>query len=66
MLFDALGKEAFESSLTAVLDQWVLSLFIGCAPFRLAWGVGVFELGAQFTSTPTGELSCTLEQSSSI
>jgi len=34
-LFSFMGGEAFASSLGNVLDQWVLSLFIGCAPHRL-------------------------------
>lgn len=34
-LLDALGQEAFRSSLGAVLDSWVLRLFLGCAPHRL-------------------------------
>eukprot|EP00928_Gymnodinium_smaydae_P033303 TRINITY_DN23892_c0_g1_i1.p1 TRINITY_DN23892_c0_g1~~TRINITY_DN23892_c0_g1_i1.p1 ORF type:complete len:562 (-),score=79.92 TRINITY_DN23892_c0_g1_i1:138-1790(-) len=35
LLLDALGHEAFVGSLGAVLDQWVLSLFVGCMPDRL-------------------------------
>eukprot|EP00931_Biecheleriopsis_adriatica_P116126 TRINITY_DN91818_c0_g1_i1.p1 TRINITY_DN91818_c0_g1~~TRINITY_DN91818_c0_g1_i1.p1 ORF type:complete len:691 (-),score=161.06 TRINITY_DN91818_c0_g1_i1:35-2107(-) len=34
-IFSALGKETFTSCLGALLDSWVLSLFIGCAPHRL-------------------------------
>lgn len=34
-IFEALGPEAFRSCLGAILDKWVLSLFIGCAPHRL-------------------------------
>lgn len=34
-MFEALGHEAFVCSLGSVLDKWVLSLFIGCAPHRL-------------------------------
>lgn len=33
--FQALGREAFTSSLGAVLDGWVLSLFVNCVPHRL-------------------------------
>merc|ERR1719436_713629 len=33
-VFDALGPDAFRSSFGAVLDQWVLSLFVGCVPSR--------------------------------
>lgn len=34
-LSSALGPEAFRSTLGAALDQWVLSLFVGCVPHRL-------------------------------
>lgn len=34
-IFAALGHEAFASCLSSVLDQWLLSLFVGCAPPRL-------------------------------
>jgi len=34
-MLEALGPEVFRSSLMTILNQWVLSLFIGCAPPRL-------------------------------
>lgn len=34
-MLDALGPEAFASSMESILDQWVLSLFVGCSPARL-------------------------------
>ena len=34
-IFKTLGQEVFESSLGSLLDGWVLTCFIGCAPHRL-------------------------------
>jgi len=34
-IFTTLGQEVFESCLGSLLDGWVLSCFIGCAPHRL-------------------------------
>eukprot|EP00438_Fugacium_kawagutii_P003699 Skav209325 [mRNA] locus=scaffold724:316801:339675:- [translate_table: standard] len=34
-MFNTLGQEVFESCLGTLLDGWVLSCFIGCAPYRL-------------------------------
>lgn len=33
-VFEALGAEVFRSSLFALLDPWILSLFVGCVPAR--------------------------------
>merc|ERR1719414_1120037 len=34
-MHEALGEEVFRSSLSSILDKWVLSLFVGCVPPRL-------------------------------
>lgn len=36
-VFEALGDEAFENCVGPVLDKWLLSMFIGCAPHRLMY-----------------------------
>jgi len=35
LLYDALGHEVFRSTLTSILDSWILSLYVGCAPVRV-------------------------------